>query len=66
MNVIAALLTAIAAQDVQLTVQGGLIMGVCVVLVLGLTAFCMYRILREPHPGEHHHAPLDIDTQDVE
>ena len=53
-----------ATEEVRLTIQGGLIMTICVGLVLGLTAFCMYRILREPHPQEHHHAPLDIDTRD--
>ena len=33
-------------------------------MVLALCAFCIYRALREPHPEEHMHAPLDIDTHD--
>ena len=61
---IAVLPTLIAAEEVHLTVQGGLIMTICVGLVLGLSIFCMARILREPHPQEHHHAPLDINTHD--
>ena len=33
-------------------------------LVLALCAFCVHRALREPHPEQHMHAPLDIDTHD--
>jgi hypothetical protein len=36
-----------------------------ILLVLGLTVFCLVRILGEKRPAEHHHAPLDIDTHDV-
>jgi hypothetical protein len=64
LTILATAATTPAAEKVRLTIQGGLIMTICVGLVLGLTAFCMYRILREPNPEEHHHAPLDIDTHD--
>jgi ABC-type nickel/cobalt efflux system permease component RcnA len=50
--------------SVTLTSAGAAIMTVSVLLVLGLCAFCFWRILREPTPSEHHHAPLDIDTRD--
>jgi hypothetical protein len=35
-------------------------------MVLALVAFCVSRALREPHPEEHMHAPLDIDTGDTD
>ncbi|MBU0641265.1 MAG: hypothetical protein KKB50_20595 [Planctomycetes bacterium] len=54
------------AEPVVLTAQGAVLMALCVGLVLGLFGFCMYRILREPAPAEHHHAPLDIDTHDTD
>ncbi len=47
-----------------LTAAGAIVMIVSVLLVLGLSAFCMLRILTEKHPEEHHHAPLDINTHD--
>jgi len=56
----------ILAQTVRLTVDGAIVMAVCVALVLGLMVFCMARILREQHPQEHHHAPLDINTHDTD
>jgi hypothetical protein len=65
MNVIALAQAAVLAQEVRLTAEGAIIMIGCIVLVLGLSAFCMSRILREPRPEEHHHAPLDIDTHDM-
>jgi len=34
------------------------------VLVVGLTAYCFYRVLTIPR--EHMHAPLDIDTHDLD
>jgi hypothetical protein len=49
-----------------LTAAGAVIMMGSILLVLGLTTFCMARVLREPQPKEHHHAPLDIDTHDLE
>jgi hypothetical protein len=52
--------------DGGLTVAGAVIMTISILLVLGLTAFCMAKILRETHPEEHHHAPLDINTHDTD
>ena len=54
----------VLAQHQGLTVGGWVVMIGCVTLVCGLMAFCFYRILGEPRPSEHHHAPLDIDTHD--
>jgi hypothetical protein len=34
--------------------------------VLGLMIFCYSRVLRTPKPEEHMHAPLEIDTHDVD
>ncbi len=47
-------------QAAGLTPAGAAIMAFSVLLVLALTAFCFWRILREPAPQEHHHAPLEI------
>ncbi|NOS99089.1 MAG: hypothetical protein HOP29_00490 [Phycisphaerales bacterium] len=33
--------------------------------VLALTAFCFYRVLTTPAATTHMHAPLDIDTHDL-
>ena len=55
-----------AADEGGLTLAGGLIMTVSIVLVIGLAVFCLVRILGEKRPAEHHHAPLDIDTHDVD
>ncbi len=54
------------AVDTQtgLTTAGAIVMTSSILLVLGLSVFCTIRILREPAPSEHHHAPLDIDTHD--
>ena len=49
-----------------LSAVGATIMTLSVLLVLGLCAFCFWRILREAAPSEHHHAPLDIDTRDLD
>jgi hypothetical protein len=53
-----------AAASGGLTAGGLVVMSVSILLVLALTIFCLARILRESHPEEHHHAPLDIDTGD--
>ncbi|MCH8966332.1 MAG: hypothetical protein IID43_01515 [Planctomycetes bacterium] len=46
---------------------GGMIIMVCSIgLVLALSGFCMVKILGEQKPTEHHHAPLDIDTHDLD
>jgi len=66
MSTVAMILAQAGDEEVTLTAAGGMIMTVSVLLVLGLCAFCFWRILREPTPSEHHHAPLDIDTQDLD
>ena len=33
--------------------------------VVGLTAYCFYRVIKKPKSTEHMHAPLEIDTQDL-
>ena len=58
--------TAGLAQSEGLTAAGWTVMIACIALVCGLIVFCYYRILREPRPSQHHHAPLDIDTKDRE
>jgi len=66
MSVVAALMAEAQAEQVALTVGGAIIMTLSIALVLGLNVFCMARILRETKPGEHLHAPLDIDTHDLD
>ena len=58
MRDIAILLAQAEGEAVTLTAAGAIIMAISVLLVLGLTAFCFWRILREPAPSAHHHAPL--------
>ncbi len=65
MSDLAVLLAQPEGEAVTLTATGAIIMAISVLLVLGLTAFCFWRILREPSPSEHHHAPLDVDTKDL-
>lgn len=55
-----------ADQVKGLTTGGATIMIASIVLVTSLLAFCIVRILREPNPETHHHAPLDIDTKDYD
>ncbi len=57
---------ALSAHSRGLTAAGWILMIGCIGFVCGLCAFCFYRILREPKPSEHHHAPLDINTHDRE
>lgn len=52
------------AQQTGLTTGGWTVMILCVGLVTSLMLYCYYRILSEPRPSEHHHAPLEIDTHD--
>ncbi len=54
------------AQPEGLNASGWMLMLLCIGLVTLLMVFCYYRILREPRPSEHHHAPLEIDTRDTE
>ena len=56
----------VIAQLEGLNAGGWTVMLLCVSLISTLMVFCYYRILREPRPSEHHHAPLDIDTHDTE
>ena len=65
MSLLATILAQSTEEPVTLTPAGATIMTISVLLVLGLCAFCFWRILREPTPSEHHHAPLDIDTHDL-
>ena len=58
--------SAIIAEYPGLTTGGWTVMIGCITLVTSLCAFCLYHILREPRPSEHHHAPLDIDTGDLD
>lgn len=64
MNAIMSTLAQAGEQDVTLTAGGAIIMTISVGLVLGLTVFCFWRLLRESTPSEHHHVPLDIGTYD--
>ena len=56
----------LVAEVSELSIAGVMLMTICVGLVLSLCAFCFWRILREPRPAEHHHAPLDINTRDAD
>jgi hypothetical protein len=64
-NGLIAILGQTAGGEGGLTVGGAIIMVLSILLVLGLTVFCLARILGEKRPAEHHHAPLDIDTHDA-
>ncbi len=55
-----------AAQTTGLTPAGTAVMTLSITLVLALTIFCFWRILREPAPETHHHAPLEIETDDLD
>lgn len=47
-----------------MTPAGWFLMLGSVGFVLGLTAYCFYRVLTTPAPKERLHAPLDIDTHE--
>jgi len=47
-----------------MTLAGWLLMTSSVGFVVGLSIFCFTRVLRSSAPGEHLHAPLDIDTHE--
>ena len=57
---------ALLAQTEALNASGWIVMIGCVGLVCGLVVYCYWRVLGEPKPSEHHHAPLDIDTKDTQ
>ncbi len=63
--VIALILGQTTESGMSLTAGGVIVMTASIAFVLGLVTFCVWRILREEHPEQHHHAPLDIDTNDV-
>jgi hypothetical protein len=44
---------------------GWIFMLASVGFVLWLTAYCFHRVLSRPAATEHMHAPLDIDTHDL-
>lgn len=60
------MVTTLLAQNQTLTTGGWVMMVGCISLVCGLCAFCFYRLMREPRPSDHHHAPLEIDTKDLD
>ncbi len=45
-----------------MTLAGWCLMLSSVALVVGLNAYCFYRVFKAPAPAEHLHAPLDIET----
>ncbi len=47
-----------------MTVAGWIIMLSSIGFVVGLLAFCFYRVLRKPEAADHGRAPLDSDTKD--
>ncbi|MCP4248570.1 MAG: hypothetical protein GY778_16090 [bacterium] len=66
MNTLPTLLAQTSEPEVQLTIGGTVIMTLCIAMVLGLCAFCFRHVLREDQPTEHHHAPADVDTGDLD
>ena len=65
-TMIGGLALAAEAPTETLNAGGWIMMGGSILLVCGLSAFCLYRIVREPTPGTHHHAPLEIETDDLD
>ncbi len=47
-----------------MTVAGWIIMLSSIGFVVGLLAFCFYRVLRNPAAADRGRAPLDSDTTD--
>jgi len=64
LNYASALLQIEAPESQGLTTTGAAIMIGSITMVVAFLTFCMYRILSEANPKTHHHAPLEIDTQD--
>ena len=56
----------VLAQAPGLNTGGWIMLIGCIGLVCALCLFCFWKIMTEPKPSEHHHAPLDIDTRDIE
>jgi len=49
-----------------MTLSGWVVMVLSVGFVTGLTAWCIWRVLRAPEVPEHLHAQPEIDTHDEE
>lgn len=49
-----------------MTGLGWLVLAVSCGTVTALVVFCFWRVLRLPAPTEEFHAPLDIDTHDLD
>jgi flagellar biogenesis protein FliO len=49
-----------------MTPLGWTFMFMSIGFVLGLVLFCFYRVLTKPNAANHMHAPLDIDTHDLD
>ena len=64
MNELLLILAQAEAEPVGLTIGGGIIMTLSVLLVMGLLIFCMIRVLRESHSEDPYHSPLDADPRD--
>lgn len=47
-----------------MTVAGWIIMLSSIGFVVGLLAFCFYRVLSQPATADHKRDPLDSDTKD--
>ncbi len=54
----------VLAQADGLNAAGWTMLIGCVGMVCSLVTFCYYRILRDPRPSDHHHAPLEIDRRE--
>lgn len=47
-----------------MTTMGWVLMLSSIAFVVGLAAFCYYKVLATPQETEHMQAPLEIDTHD--
>lgn len=47
-----------------MTLAGWILMSVSLGIVLVLTVYCYWRVLRAPKAGHRLHAPLDINTHE--
>lgn len=55
-----------AAPVQSMTIGGWVFMLASISCVVSLITFCFYRVLRKPAAANHMHAPLEIDTHDLE
>jgi len=49
-----------------MTASGWIFMLASVGFVVGLISYCFWRVLTKPATAEHMHAPLEIDTGDLD